>query len=140
MVVNVSGNHWVWLLILPKLKVILGFNSIDGSLRKLCPNVFAWLAVEARINGVIFVIGDWCFSDVEDRPRQLNGYDCGVFVIMMIEYIIDNLPLSFQQSDMPFFRQRLAVALLIGLESQPDRPIAGWTPLSEENKMLIELD
>ena len=42
-----------------------------------------------------------------DPPKQKNGYDCGVFTIMCMDFLSDNLPLSFEQSDMNDFRRKI---------------------------------
>ena len=48
-------------------------------------------------------------SDV--TPRQTNGYDCGVFVLMFAEYEARNAKFNFTQQDMKACRARLVTDL-----------------------------
>ena len=47
-------------------------------------------------------------------PNEMNGTECGIFVIMNADLISDNLPLRYKLSDMPFLRNKIASAVLRG--------------------------
>ena len=44
-------------------------------------------------------------------PQQINGYDCGVFVIQLIDLISLDIPLLFGQADMQVVRRRLLASI-----------------------------
>ena len=47
---------------------------------------------------------------IEERaecPRQLNDYDCGIFMLTFIDLISLDLPLLFKQSDVTHIRRRM---------------------------------
>ena len=57
----------------------------------------------------------WVFDklfDDESIPRQLNGYDCGVFILAMADYYSQAFPPNFTQDDMEDFRYRIAMSIL----------------------------
>jgi Ulp1 family protease len=68
-------------------------------------------------NGVAFDVNEWTeyqkqFSSV---PTQENGWDCGMFVILVIDSIVNSIPLissRYSTSDMPEYRLKLAQAIL----------------------------
>lgn len=41
-------------------------------------------------------------------PRQANGFDCGVFALVIMDYTSRNAALSFSQKHMKQFRQKIA--------------------------------
>jgi Ulp1 family protease len=50
--------------------------------------------------------------DVPKRiPRQSNGYDCGVLMLMYARCISEDLPFAFQATDMQVFRKKIALAI-----------------------------
>jgi Ulp1 family protease len=48
-----------------------------------------------------------------DMPRQYNGYDCGVFMLMLINFMIDRIPIyHLSQEDMLQYRFTLAADII----------------------------
>ena len=47
-----------------------------------------------------------------DTPMQENGYDCGVFVCMYADYVLDNLPFSFSQANIPMLRRKFCLCII----------------------------
>jgi sentrin-specific protease 1 len=65
--------------------------------------------------GLEFNDADWKFKyDLGIVPQQTNCYDCGVFVCMYADYLIDDLPLTFTQDNMIHFRQKICADILRG--------------------------
>lgn len=50
----------------------------------------------------------------QDIPQQMNGSDCGMFSCMFAEYISRNVPISFSQNDMPYFRRKMVLEIVEG--------------------------
>lgn len=48
-------------------------------------------------------------EDTANIPRQMNGFDCGVFVIKYAQYLVKEALTkeSFDQQDLALFRRRL---------------------------------
>jgi sentrin-specific protease 1 len=56
--------------------------------------------------------GNYDLSDWEDFipsniPKQLNGYDCGVFMCRYAYNVSLNQPFKFSQKDMQYLRKRM---------------------------------
>ncbi len=47
-------------------------------------------------------------------PLQNNQYDCGVFMCMYADFMLQNLPENFKQSDMPMLRRKICYCILTG--------------------------
>ena len=50
---------------------------------------------------------DWAAEHPKEIPRQMNGCDCGVFMLKYADYIASGCPLTFTQADMGYFRRRI---------------------------------
>lgn len=57
---------------------------------------------------------EWTTEAVEDIPQQMNGVDCGMFTILYADYLLDDLPFTFDQSDIPSFREKTVAAIMRG--------------------------
>lgn len=91
-------------------------NSIEN---QYVNAILAWLAAHASKVNQPFVEADWHFKFMDyttfpENVRQKNVYDCGMYVIMAIDFLYDDLPMTFKQVDFPHFRRRLAAAILMG--------------------------
>jgi sentrin-specific protease 1 len=47
-------------------------------------------------------------------PRQLNGFDCGVFTCMFADFVSNDCPLMFSQEHINQCRERIALSILQG--------------------------
>jgi sentrin-specific protease 1 len=47
-------------------------------------------------------------------PQQLNGTDCGVFACTFADFLLDDLPFLFSQSDMASMREKIGMNILQG--------------------------
>jgi Ulp1 family protease len=64
-------------------------------------------------------LNEWAFYSRVDRtvPQQENGFDCGMFIIMYVDSLVNNRSvdhLSFTQQQIPEYRLKLANAILRG--------------------------
>ena len=78
---------------------------------------------------------DWTVSAPKDIPKQLNGCDCGVFMLKYADWVVRfpalvaclaswlpddagsapqarNAALRFTQADMPYFRKRIIAEIV----------------------------
>jgi Ulp1 family protease len=63
------------------------------------------------------IAGEWDLvtCDTPTTPQQFNSYDCGVFVLMFADFIMQNIPLvNFNQSDIPMFRKKICLHITRG--------------------------
>lgn len=49
-----------------------------------------------------------------NTPQQHNGFDCGVFSMLFADFISDNLPLYFEQQNIPDMRVKICASILAG--------------------------
>jgi len=47
-------------------------------------------------------------------PRQVDSFNCGVFVCMYVKYMFLDLPMLFSNKDMLIFRRRITTELAEG--------------------------
>jgi Ulp1 family protease len=60
---------------------------------------------------------DWNLvtCDIATTPQQFNGFDCGVFITMFADFILEDIPIiNFNQSDIPMFRDKICLHITKG--------------------------
>jgi len=60
----------------------------------------------------MFKKSDWKIDDQCHNPKQENGYDCGVFLILFMDMLMLSLPLMFGSDDISLTRKKLTMVLL----------------------------
>ena len=61
----------------------------------------------------IFNREEWSFETPRNTPKQENNHDCGVFTIMMADFICDEVDLKhLEQSVIKLFRDKIVVDIL----------------------------
>ena len=80
-----------------------------------------WLEDEAKAKEKLFDRNEWKLDSETQRqagcPRQTDGYNCGLFIIMYMDTLVKNSFVhsnSFSVSEMPNYRLKLAKAIRRG--------------------------
>lgn len=111
-----NPNHWVLVVIHPKLKLVEFFNSSVSpdrwGLKQLVFHFFEYQVFMSQ--GEIILLDDYRGQDRWDTPRQTNGYDCGVFVCRYADCLSRKSTFDFTQEDMPAFRKQIKSQILRG--------------------------
>ena len=47
-----------------------------------------------------------------DTAKQRNSTDCGILQMMSMNYLCEDLPFNFDETDCPRFRQKIALNLM----------------------------
>jgi hypothetical protein len=116
--VNVGNYHWCLIVAYMEEKKIICFDSMENgrSRRAYIELVIAFLEDESvglnqdsRFPKVPFdfCVNEWVIEERAECPRQLNDYDCGIFMLTFIDLISLDLPLLFKQSDVTHIRRRM---------------------------------
>ena len=94
-----------------------GQSWINGLMR--------WLIDEAAAKTKYIDPKEWTLVYQEiATPWQSNGVDCGVFAIMVADYISDDLPLTFNMANIPHFRQKIGTDILRKKLTYPHSTVA----------------
>jgi len=113
---NLDNTHWILIILSLKKKEVYAFDSssmgngerpreiADTYLIPFCKNVLR-RKFGNTTNLPTFDInleeGEWKYYDI-NCPQQLNGYDCGVFVCMFMDFASDDIDLQ-NLSDFSYF-------------------------------------
>jgi sentrin-specific protease 1 len=102
-------------------KEIHYYDSMSGSGAKYLEGMKKWLQDEYRDKKKEDLnVENWILKDKEKNvPQQRNGVDCGMFSIICADFLSDDLPLAYEQKDMPTFREKVAAAVLAGKLDYP---------------------
>lgn len=102
-------------------KEIRYYDSMSGSGRKYLEGMKQWLMDESMDKKKVpLCMQDWVLIDGEKNiPQQKNCVDCGMFSIIGADFLSDDLSLQYGQKDMPFFRNKVAAAIIGGSLSYP---------------------
>jgi len=114
--VNIANTHWTMAVVLVSRKEIHYYNSMKDEGRKYKNGLLRWLGDETQSKKQTnFDQSGWTLHS-PPCPKQENGFDCGMFTMT------DDIPVSdaaYSQQHMPFFRRKVASAILRGSYDYP---------------------
>jgi len=103
-----QGIHWVLAVVDFKATCVRFYDSLLGDDKGLVEDLLRWVRDEWRNKKNADVDTEsWSVEIPKDIPRQMNGCDCGVFMLKYADYIATGCPLTFHQRDMEYFRRRI---------------------------------
>ncbi|GAA5826165.1 hypothetical protein JCM11251_007190 [Rhodosporidiobolus azoricus] len=118
--INQGGNHWVCAAVNLKEKRFEYYDSLGKARGTVYAALRRWLELEHKTRkdaGKIkqeewkeLDISDWENYWDEDRPKQNNTCDCGVFTCWFMESLSrDYEGFDFSQENMPYLRRKLVL-------------------------------
>ncbi|GAB1220859.1 hypothetical protein ENUP19_0060G0038 [Entamoeba nuttalli] len=111
--VNISNTHWVLCVIDNDEHTISVYDSLSGG--RSCQNISLKIAAFVRrLADETGHLGIYNIIDIDDNPKQSNGYDCGAFTCKCADCISLGVPLEFTQKDMPKWRELLVAQVIVG--------------------------
>jgi Ulp1 protease family, C-terminal catalytic domain len=115
--INEGQLHWTSACIFMKEKRIQFYDSFGGSGESYLEDLFQYLQDE-HIDKKGYPLPDadkWKLVPcTRDTPHQKNGFDCGVFTCMFIDFLAKDCPLVFGQDHITQCRNRIALSILQG--------------------------
>jgi sentrin-specific protease 1 len=114
-----SKNHWTLIMVNMTHCTVRYYDTLysDRDGEQITWNVLSFISREAEIQKCLnFKISDWCeFEGGCGVPQQQNEADCGVFVIMFMDFLSRNLSVTpLHQRYMSLFRKKISLAILKG--------------------------
>ena len=118
---NHINAHWFLIIVYMTKKIILCHDPLQGFANRRSPYLeltLNWLCAEAtKKYGPEFDIEafrkSWRFEYAKDGPFQGNGYDCGVFTIMIVDFLTNGLDLTqLRQKHMRTYRSLITCHLV----------------------------
>ncbi|KAG6428127.1 hypothetical protein SASPL_112376 [Salvia splendens] len=108
-----KGNHWCLAVINKKDEKFQYLDSLGGRDYQVLNALAKYFVDEVKDkSGKDIDLNSWEKEFVTELPEQLNGYDCGVFMIKYADFYSRDIGLCFSQDHMPYFRQRTAKEIL----------------------------
>jgi sentrin-specific protease 1 len=111
-------GHWIIVRVDMVNKTIIRIDSMyyennDGTYTN---NILKFLQDEFfEQKGIRMNVDDWLIINKINCPQQQNGYDCGVFVMMFLDVMIDQIPLNvITQAKMADYRIKIGQDLMRG--------------------------
>jgi sentrin-specific protease 1 len=114
---NIGNQHWVCMVAYPQRATIYFFDSLCSNIttqQKYLGHILHYLQDEYfRVHGRRDE-RTWSLvcCDKTTTPQQQNSSDCGVFVCLVTERLMRDLPLTFTAQDAVCARSHIALALL----------------------------
>lgn len=101
--------HWVCAVINFKLKRFEYYDSLHGSNQECLDHLREYVEEEYKDKKKsVYDTSGWSDYMPKNVPNQENGYDCGVFTCMFMEFSSVEEPFAFRQKHMKYMRQRIA--------------------------------
>jgi Ulp1 family protease len=122
--VNIINNHWFLIVVHVQKKEIVSYDSFNNDHTFYLDILMDWLLFEANDSSAMkkkvrkakppINKTEWTLRK-EQVPQQHNTCDCGVFIIMFADFILENIPLTICEPDMLDFRLKIALAISFGI-------------------------
>ena len=98
MLINITQTHWVLVVNFVQEKRISHFNSLRNN-EEYVGTIFVnallnWVKEEANTENLAFDSSEWTLEYEGKSPQQDNGCDCGIFVLMLIDFLTDSLEVN----------------------------------------------
>lgn len=101
-------EHWCLAYVDFPNKTISYYDSLGGRNFECLKKLLNYLLLEHLSKKKLdFDPTGWTLMNVKDCPKQLNCWDCGVFVCTYAEYLARDAPFNFSQKDMNHFRKKM---------------------------------
>eukprot|EP00956_Cyclotella_meneghiniana_P000265 scaffold323_cov91-Cyclotella_meneghiniana.AAC.11 len=112
--INLDNMHWTSAVIFMEEKKIQYYDSLGGTDRVKLEGLLEYVKDEYKAKkGGDMDVSEWkLVGCTSDTPRQLNGYDCGVFTCMFSDFISNDCPLVFNQKHVNQCRERIALSIM----------------------------
>ncbi|XP_057772217.1 ubiquitin-like-specific protease ESD4 isoform X2 [Salvia miltiorrhiza] len=105
--------HWCLAVINKKDEKFQYLDSLGGRDNQVLNALAKYFVDEVKDKcGKDINLNSWEKEFVTELPEQLNGFDCGMFMIKYADFYSRDIGLCFSQDDMPYFRQRTAKEIL----------------------------
>ena len=115
--VNMGQMHWTCAVAFMQEKRIQFYDSMGDDGMHYVEGIFQYIKDEhqAKHGAPLPDPDSWrLVACTRDTPRQLNGYDCGVFLCMFADFLSKGCPLLFDQTMITQCRERIALAIMKG--------------------------
>lgn len=104
-----NASHWTIIVVSPKERTIEYLDSFSGAGKVFINLTKEWLAAEL---GSYWREEEWRVLSTQSA-EQLNGFDCGVFLVTNAECVVGGIATdSYNWDDMAAQRHRIAAVLL----------------------------
>ena len=99
--INIRNSHWTLVIVLIQKKLIVYRDALGNSGRLYTNAIKEYIFDEWHYRKGIPMtqvqMDEWVEVPMPpvDSPQQENGFDCGMFVCMYADYMLNNLPELF---------------------------------------------
>ncbi|XP_078463279.1 sentrin-specific protease 5-like isoform X2 [Lampetra planeri] len=102
------GLHWALGVVRLQTHEISLCDSAPSPATTACLTIMSrYLTEEAKARDRPDLKVPWSIHLPKNLPRQMNGNDCGVFVLEYCRCLVLDRPFSFSQADIPRIRRRI---------------------------------
>jgi sentrin-specific protease 1 len=105
----IYSNHWSLAKVNIKRKKINFYDSLDSSVR----HVFIYKTLKTFFNYILKEDYEWTLNIVE-VPQQNNNYDCGIYMLIFLEKLINKEYIDIFAEDIPYYRLKFGIELIEG--------------------------
>ena len=110
--INSNNTHWYFATIDLRDKQTRVYDSLGGSHPQTHAVLAQYMRSEHEDKKKSRLPEDFKCADAGDVPQQHNHNDCGVFMLLGMDFLARGLTLNFSQSDIPRVRQAIADTII----------------------------
>ena len=107
------GMHWCLAVVDFAQSGVYYFDSMGGNNRACLEALCEYLRKEHMDKkNEEYSMNNFEMVVMKDIPQQNNSSDCGMFSCKFAEYLSRRAAITFDQADMPYFRQRMMLEIV----------------------------
>ncbi|KAI6196738.1 ULP-PROTEASE domain-containing protein [Aphelenchoides besseyi] len=107
------GAHWCLAMVDNKTRQLRFFNSMNRNGQEYLELIHDFLQKESTAKYESkYTVDDYELIELEPCPKQMNGFDCGVFTCRFAEYLSRRAPFNFHQRHMSYYRKRMVFEIV----------------------------
>ncbi|XXQ35272.1 Ubiquitin-like protease family profile domain-containing protein [Plasmodiophora brassicae] len=109
-----DAYHWFLMVVQPKLKLVEWYDSLQHTppRTEFGRNIIRYVRdLYLDMTGRPWETEWTCRRAAGRFPKQSNGTDCVVFVIVYADYLANSSPMTFSGTDISFYRRRWTVEI-----------------------------
>ena len=120
--INEDNFHWTGMIISPFSKKMRFYDSLATdrtSIQQKAKNyrrlLLGWMRRLAQDDvhlAEYYNEKDWTLSALRNGPKQRDGCNCGVFVLMAFDLHLDDLPMDAIEANIQFFRNKIGADIM----------------------------
>ena len=109
-----NQSHWVVVVVDLRKKVVRFYDPYHSLITEYADGIFQYLKdLHKELNGSALPdVEEWRIVYAPEGPTQTNGYDCGIFAMLLCDFLSKGKHPDYEEADMKMWRKHIVLRIL----------------------------